>query len=309
MKIKLILILSAVILSSCKDETNEIMTDLQTSNPPDILGMDFTQSKITFDETYTVLKNSLEANTNISIVAEVNHSQNALSVDLILNPTRIIFFGNPNLGTPLMQKNQLAGLDLPQKIMVYQNDSSEVYAGFNNTIYLTNRHNLEAVTTLPMIQSALTNLSTGASQDTLSIAKNNDVMSEEGIISKTVTGTLGESYMRLRTAIENNPNLRIIAELDHQANAASVGMELNPTRIIIFGNPNLGTPLMQNTQTTALDLPQKMLIWTDAEDITHVSYNDPAFLVTRHGITENESTLETITSALNTLSNVAAEAQ
>lgn len=60
----------------------------------------------------TALRNTLEANPNISIVAEVDHQANAASVDLTLNPIRIIFFGNPKLGTPLMQKNQLAGLDL-----------------------------------------------------------------------------------------------------------------------------------------------------------------------------------------------------
>jgi len=83
------------------------------------------------------------------------------------------------------------------------------------------------------------------------------------------------------------------------------GMDLNPTRLIIFGNPNLGTPLMQNSQTTALDLPQKMLVWQDDADVVHVSYNDPAYLVKRHGITDNENILSTITMALDNLSNVA----
>jgi uncharacterized protein (DUF302 family) len=204
-----------------------------------------------------------------------------------------------------MQKNRLAGLDLPQKILVYQNDGKEVYAGFNNTTYLSTRHDLDGVETLSTIQGALTNLGTGASQDTIVPAENSMAEFKEGIITKTVNGSCDDAYSRLRAAIENNPALRIIAELDHQANAASVGLELGPTRILIFGNPNLGTPLMQNAQTTALDLPQKMLVWTDAEGIAHVSYNNPAFLVERHGITENENTLETITGALDKLSNVA----
>ena len=129
------------------------------------------------------------------------------------------------------------------------------------------------------------------------------------IITKTVNGSCDEAYSRLRSAIDGNPNLRIIAELDHQANAASVDLELRPTRIIIFGNPNLGTPLMQNAQTTALDLPQKMLVWTDAEGVGHVSYNDPAFLVERHGITENEEVLTINTGALDNLSNAAVGAE
>ncbi len=310
---KIILLLFATTLFSCGDDntvnpdnTNEPdEIEEPNSNPPHVLGMDYTQSKVSIDDTYATLRSALEANPNISIVAEVDHQANASSVDKELNPTKIIFFGNPNLGTPLMQKNQLAGLDLPQKILVYQNEGEEVYAGFNNTTYLSARHNLDGVETLPMIKKALTNLSTGASQDSIVAAENSTTRLNEGIITKTVNGSCDEAYSRLRVSIENNPALKIIAELDHQANAGSVGLELNPTRILIFGNPNLGTPLMQNAQTTALDLPQKMLVWTDDDGIAHVSYNDPAFLVKRHGITENGGVLKTVTGALDKLSSVA----
>ncbi|MGB6152672.1 MAG: DUF302 domain-containing protein [Pricia sp.] len=316
MKMNFVVLLFAISLFSCGDDNTIITegtdntndpdeTEAPTSNPPNVLGMDYTLSKVSVDETYDALQNALEANPNISIVAEVDHWANAASVGLTLNPTKIIFFGNPNLGTPLMQKNQLAGLDLPQKILVYQNGEEEVYAAFNNTTYLSTRHNLDGVETLPMIQGALTNLSTGASQDTLVVAENSVAKLEEGVITKTVNGSCDEAYGRLRAAIEGNPALRIIAELDHQANAAKVDLELNPTRIIIFGNPNLGTPLMQNAQTTALDLPQKMLVWTDDDGVGHVSYNDPKFLVARHGITENEEVLNTVSGALDNLSNVA----
>lgn len=287
------------------DSTENSTPQPESPNPPNVLGMDYTQSKTSIDETYSALIASLEANPNIKIVAEIDHMANAASVDKTLNPTKIVFFGNPNLGTPLMQKNQLAGLDLPQKILVYQNENGQVYAGFNNTTYFGNRHGLTGMEVLPTIQGALTNLSTGASNDGLVMAENSEVDIDEGIITKASANSCEDTYMALRAAIENNPNLKIIAELDHAANAASVGLELNPTRLIVFGNPNLGTPLMQNAQTTALDLPQKMLVWTDANNDTYISYNDPAFLVYRHGITENEAVVNTISGALNTLSDVA----
>lgn len=313
---KLFLLLCTTLMLSCGDDNSASTTEPDSNidpdetaetvtDPPNVLGMDYTKSKVSVDKTYAALKSALEANPNIGIVAEVDHQANAASVDLTLNPTKIIFFGNPSLGTPLMQKNQLAGLDLPQKIVIYQNESDEVYAGFNNTTYLATRHGLDGVETLPMIQGALTNLGTGASQDTLVAAENSTAELAQGIITKDVNGSCDAAYTRLRTAIENNPALKIIAELDHQANAARVGLALNPTRIIIFGNPNLGTPLMQNAQTTALDLPQKMLVWTDNDGVGHVSYNNPAFLVERHGITDNEEVLMTVSGALDNLSNAA----
>ena len=312
MKMKIIAIVCFSIMLSCNDDDEEQPTEdmnpppFSVTNPPNVLGMDFTKSIVAFDRTYTALQSAIDANENIGIVAEVDHAANAASIDLELNPTRIIFFGNPNLGTPLMQQNQLAGLDLPQKILVYQNELEEVYAGFNNTTYLSSRHGLDGVATLPMIQGALENLSSGASQDSITAAAQSMPELAEGILSKTTsTKVFDDVYNSLQMAIENNPNLTIIAEVNHQANAQGIGQDLNPTRLIIFGNPNLGTPLMQSAQTTGLDLPQKMLVWQNDEGVVTVSYNDPAYLVQRHGITENETVLETISMALDNLSNAA----
>ena len=300
MKISVLFLIFLTIFCSCNDDNNN-------DSPifPDILGMSFTQSEKSFDETYTTLRSSIDANPNIKIVAEVNHSMNASSVNRTLNPTRIIFFGNPNLGTPLMQRNQLAGLDLPQKILVYQDKDNNRYLSFNNTNYLSARHNLDNVATLPMIQGALTNLSAVASGEELMAPQNSSLTLEEGIVTKTSMKNFEDTYASLQMAIDTNPNLGIVAEVNHSANASSVGLTLNPTRLIIFGNPNLGTPLMQNAQTTALDLPQKMLVWQDDATVVHVSYNDPIYLSKRHGITENTEIITTITKALNALSNVA----
>lgn len=306
MKKSMLSLLITLSFFSCKNDTNNPMPEAE-SDPPNISGLNYTQSTNTFDATYEVLQTSIDDNMNIGIVAEVNHAANAVFVNLELNATRIIFFGNPNLGTPLMQRNQLAGLDLPQKILVYQNDLNEIYAGFNNTSYLSARHGLEGVMTLPMIENALTGLSTTATGQEINIASANLPSLGEGIVTKESVKTFDDTYNSLMNAIDANPNLRIIAEVNHQMNAANVDMDLNPTRLIIFGNPNLGTPLMQNAQTTALDLPQKMLVWQDDEDVVHVSYNDPEYLQERHGITDNMETLNTVSMALNNLSNVAIE--
>jgi len=85
-------------------------------------------------------------------------------------------------------------------------------------------------------------------------------MSDNGIITKVSQQSFENTYAKLRSIIDNNPNLKILMELDHQANAANVDLELPPTRIIMFGNPRLGTPLMIGGDYTGLDLPQKILV-------------------------------------------------
>ena len=130
-------------------------------------------------------------------------------------------------------------------------------------------------------------------------------MLQKGIITKTSNNSIEQTYQQLRTVLSNNPNLKIIAELDHQANAASKDLKLAPTKIIMFGNPNLGTPLMQNAQTTGLDLPQKILVYQTEDGTVKVSYNDPMYLKERHGIEGKDEVLQKISGALDKLTNVA----
>lgn len=132
-----------------------------------------------------------------------------------------------------------------------------------------------------------------------------EVIEQQGVITKVSTKNFEETYNSLKETIADNPNLKIIAELDHQGNSTSVGLKLNPTRIIMFGNPKLGTPLMQSSQTTGLDLPQKIMVWQDDQDMVKVSYNNPEYLKQRHGIEEKDEVLEKISEALNKITNVA----
>ena len=76
----------------------------------------------------------------------------------------------------------------------------------------------------------------------------------------------------------------MFARLDFAADAAAVGLTLQPTRMLLFGNPRAGTPLMAAAPTAALDLPLKMLIWEAADGSVWVGYNTPAYLSERHGV-------------------------
>jgi uncharacterized protein (DUF302 family) len=80
--------------------------------------------------------------------------------------------------------------------------------------------------------------------------------------------------------------LNIFARIDHAAGAAKIGKVLRPTEILIFGNPQGGTPLMECAQSAGIDLPLKALVWEDATSQVWLGYNDPAFLARRHGVAQ-----------------------
>jgi len=78
--------------------------------------------------------------------------------------------------------------------------------------------------------------------------------------------------------------MTVFARIDHAAGAADVGLSLQPTELLIFGNARTGTPLMQSAQTIGIDLPLKALVWQDSTGNTWLSWNDPDWLAKRHGL-------------------------
>lgn len=96
----------------------------------------------------------------------------------------------------------------------------------------------------------------------------------------------------------------IFARIDHAAGAAKVGKTLRATELLIFGNPQGGTPFMECAQTVGIDLPLKALVWEDGSGQVWLGYNDPLFLARRHGA----GACPAIEGLAKALANLAAEA-
>jgi uncharacterized protein (DUF302 family) len=110
---------------------------------------------------------------------------------------------------------------------------------------------------------------------------------------------------RLEAAVKAK-GMTIFAHVDHAAGAEAVGLPLRPTDLLIFGNARGGTPLMQAMQTIGIDLPLKALVWQDASGATWLSYNDPRWLATRHGVSrEAEAAIGAITAAIDAIAKTA----
>ena len=78
--------------------------------------------------------------------------------------------------------------------------------------------------------------------------------------------------------------LMVFARIDHAAGAERIGKTLRPTEVLIFGNPQGGTPFMECAQSVGIDLPLKALVWEDAQGQVWLAYNDPAWIASRHGV-------------------------
>nr|WP_298413147.1 DUF302 domain-containing protein [uncultured Halomonas sp.] len=125
-----------------------------------------------------------------------------------------------------------------------------------------------------------------------------------GIEHVTAQAPVAEVESRLKDALESK-GLTLFTVIDHTQNAEKVDMQLPPIRTVIFGNPKAGTPLMQCQGSTALDLPQKMVL-RETEEGTRIEWNDPAYLAERHGLQECDLPLDKITQILQGVTETAA---
>jgi uncharacterized protein (DUF302 family) len=126
----------------------------------------------------------------------------------------------------------------------------------------------------------------------------------------TIASSFGpkETMDRLEAEISAK-GMKLFARIDHGAGAADAGLELRPTNLIIFGNARGGTPLMQASQTSGIDLPLKALVWQDAAGKTWLSYNEPSWIVQRHGLGVRAESVDNVAAALSAISRKAADPQ
>ena len=127
------------------------------------------------------------------------------------------------------------------------------------------------------------------------------VAASDGLVKYESNYSVKETADRFED-IAKSKGLTLFARVDHQKNAASVNLELRPTEVIIFGNPKVGTPLMQCAQDVAIDLPQKVMVSEDDNKKVWLTYNNPTYLMERHQIQGCDEAIKKISGVLSKLS-------
>ncbi len=130
------------------------------------------------------------------------------------------------------------------------------------------------------------------------------VFAADGLIMVKSAHDVKTTADRLEAKLKEK-GMNVFARVDHAAGAEKAGMELQPTELVIFGNPKVGTPLMQCAQSVAIDLPQKALIWKDASGDIWLAYNDPQYLKGRHTIEGCDEVLGKVAGALGNFAKAA----
>ena len=128
-------------------------------------------------------------------------------------------------------------------------------------------------------------------------------MTDSGVVTLAASHPVDQTVEKLEAMLKAK-GVKLFTVIDHSGEAERAGLHMRPTKLLIFGNPKAGTPLMVATPTIAIDLPLKILVWEDNGGQVRISYNNPSYLQNRHGLPEE---LVQNIAVVSTLATAAAE--
>ena len=131
---------------------------------------------------------------------------------------------------------------------------------------------------------------------------------ETKLVTKPSAYSVSVTLDRLSKMLTSK-GITVFTRVDHAAGAKKAGLDLPPTELLIFGNPKLGTPLMQSNRAIGADLPMKALAWEDKDGKVYLSYTAPEALKARYGISDKDKVFQTMTGALGKFTDAATKAE
>jgi len=138
---------------------------------------------------------------------------------------------------------------------------------------------------------------------TIALGSNN-ALAQDGMIAVESPFDVPTTVDKLEAVLKSK-GMNIFGRVNHADGAKKADLELRPTELLIFGNPKVGTPLMNCSQSIAIDLPQKMLAWEDESGQVFLGYNDPMYLKSRHESKGCDKVFENVSAALGNFAKAA----
>jgi uncharacterized protein (DUF302 family) len=146
----------------------------------------------------------------------------------------------------------------------------------------------------------LSNYVRGAKERTMNASD----LADADLVTLPSAHAAGETVERLKALLAQK-KIQVFAHIDHAAEAKKVGLSLRPTQVVIFGNPQAGTPLMQSQQTIGLDLPLRALVWEDDAGKVWLTYRRVEELARRHHLTDRDEAVKALDNGLAALARAA----
>ena len=268
-------------------------------------GLSVAVSSSDFDTTLA----AITSRTSDRNIATVDHQANAQQAGRSLRPTTTVLFDDPNRSSPLIAADPRAGLDLPTRVLVYRDSDSDVAAAYTNAAYLDARYDLDDAEAgaLDGLDADLEALVGDATGDDPGAGPASGIGEGEGIESVSSDNSFADTVDALLAAIDaRSDRLGSPTTVNQQTRANSVGRMLDPSTLVLFTVAEEDSALLRASQTSGVDLPQKMLVSADSSGAVTVYYNDPSFIAARHDIDGRDDDIDALADLLADLASEAA---
>lgn len=241
------------------------------------------------DSLFATLVENVATSEGLERIADIDHSRLGAEAGSVMPPARVLIFSNPQLDAQLIQINPLIAIDLPLRVLAYESvpERSELVA-FNSFEYLRSRYVLSDLPQLEALyQASMAEALHGIQPEQVSVI-DNDMMQPDGIITIDSPFDFESTVEKLVAAIDAQDDTVWFGNVDFQARAKEQGIDIGPTRLLLFGGPAPGAKAMVEAPSLGLDaFCQKLLVWQDRSGAVKASFNDILAIAERLRVPKN----------------------
>lgn len=208
-------------------------------------------------------------------ITTLDHHRMAAEVGVYTPPSIATIFSDANINNAIIQENQLAGLDLPFKVLCYtESDTASVKVAYTSSEFIQKRHNLEASLLLDY-KSNMHKIVASFPKEMISMTDEANVVEGFGIVHIQSDFDFENTVKNLRDIVMSQGDTKWFADLDYQKEAAIMDVAIRPTILLLFGGPAPGGKAMMTSPKIGLDaFCQKLLVYEKSNGEVWVAYND-----------------------------------
>jgi len=228
------------------------------------------------DKLYKTLEANVQSQEDYEVIVDIDHARLAQKVESPMPPSHVLIWSDPKLETEILKINPVAAIDLPLRVLAFEDPFSGKAAVIANRFdSLMNRHGLpDDAAIRERYETAISNATEGIPSESIA-SFSSDKIPDAGLVTLDSPHDFNTTETRIMDAINAQDDTVFFATVDFTDRAKKFGVSLAPIRLILFGAPGPGGKAMSTAPILGLDVfCQKMLIWQDTAGAVHVTFND-----------------------------------
>ncbi|MFM7425675.1 MAG: DUF302 domain-containing protein [Elainella sp.] len=238
------------------------------------------------DRLFQALVANVRSHTEFEVIVDIDHSRLGVGAGSPMPPSHVLIWSDPRLEADILSINPVAAVDLPLRILAYEDQATGRAAViYNSYEFVARRHSLPEDSSLRGgYESAVSKVTQGTPDAAIMVFASDD-MSNTGLVTLKSPHDFETTKKRIQSAIQSQSDTVDFGEVDFAARSKAHGIELRPLQLILFGGPGPGGKAMASAPTLGLDaFCQKLLIWQDKDGTVYVTFNDLRALAERQDV-------------------------